>query len=299
MPTSTKIPRRLYKYRSFNVNALRQLDLAEIYYSRPTAFNDPLDSNPTIQVDTDLRSLEQLLYRMLVKLKGKEAALQEMNNHRYMSTEHGDYKTDAKAASLYVYRLVADVDDLLTDELGAYGVLSLAAKWDCPLMWSHYADEHRGLCIEYDTSDNAFKNLKPVSYTRPRAVRVSDLIDWKVKNIAGAKEKVCETFFFSKASQWRYEREWRDLSEGSGASDAPAYVSAVIFGLRCDDAVVNATVRLHARSEREVKFYVIRPLDGSFRLRRYPIDRGEIETSGVRGPAALEYRDVFADETDA
>lgn len=166
-------------------------------------------------------------------------------------------------------------------------------------MWSHYGDEHRGLCVQYDTSDGAFRNLKPISYSKPRAVRISDMIEWKIKGNAGAKDKVIDTYFFSKASQWRYEREWRDLAKSAGAVDAPAYVSAVLFGLRCDHTVINAIVRLHAHSDRPVKFYAVRPLEGSFRLGRHAIDRDEIESSGVRSPAGLEFRDVFIDETDA
>ena len=294
-----KLPRYLYKYRAFNVNALRQLDLAEVCYADPSKFNDPLDCNPTIQVDTDLQSLERLLYGMLVKSSSKENALGEIDNHRYMSTEYGDYKTDPATERYYTSRLADHVDRILAAELGRYGVLSLSAKWDCPLMWSHYGDEHGGLCIQYDTSNSAFHKLKPVSYSSPRAVRISDLIEWKIKGSAEAKGRVFDTYFFSKASQWRYEREWRDLTESADATDAPAYVSAVLFGLRCDDAVTNAIVRLHASSDRSIKFYAIRPLDGSFRLRRHVVDKKEIESSGVRGPAVLDFRDVFIDETDA
>jgi hypothetical protein len=36
------LPKRLYKYRSFNINSLRLLTEGEIYYSNPRAFNDPL-----------------------------------------------------------------------------------------------------------------------------------------------------------------------------------------------------------------------------------------------------------------
>jgi len=235
------VPKHLYKYRAFNVNTLRQLDLAEVYYADPTGFNDPLDCDPTIQVDTDLSSLERLLYRMLEKIQGKEVALQEMGNHRYMSTEYGDYKTDPETAAYYTRRLAARVDALLKAELGKRGVLSLAAKWDCPLMWSHYGDEHRGLCIEYDTSDTAFKDIRPVSYSAPRAVRVSELIEWKIRGSAAARESIVQTFFFSKAPQWRYEREWRDLAVSAGAVSAPAYVDAVIFGLRCDHTVITTS----------------------------------------------------------
>lgn len=295
----SKTPRFLYKYRAFNVNTLRLLDQAEVYYANPNAFNDPLDSNPTVHVDTDLPSLEGLLFKMLEATEGKGRATQEINNHRYMSIEYGDYKTDPETAAYYTRRLATHVDRLLNRELGSHGVLSLAKKWDCPLMWSHYADEHRGLCIQYDMTDAAFTDLRAVSYKSQRAVRVSDLLDWKVKGSSSAREQIANTFFFAKAPQWRYEHEWRDLGASIGPSSAPARVSAILFGLRCDYSVITAIVRLYANSNYAVKFYSIHPLDGSFRLKRYSVDTEEIEATGVRTPAALEFRDVFVDETKA
>ncbi|WP_442496838.1 DUF2971 domain-containing protein [Methylobacter sp. sgz302048] len=200
-------PKRLYKYRAFNVGTLRLLSEAEAYYASPTAFNDPLDSSPTIQIDTDYQALEKLLYRMLSQSVGKEHAAREINNHRYMSTELGDYKVSSEAEAYYMRLLASNVKDLLYEEFGKRGVLSLAEKWNCPLMWSHYADEHRGLCVEYDLSETAFNDLRPVDYRRSRSIKVSDLIDWKLKQSSSAHQAVLETFFFTKAPQWRYERD--------------------------------------------------------------------------------------------
>ncbi|CAG0978158.1 hypothetical protein RHDC4_01707 [Rhodocyclaceae bacterium] len=292
-----KGPRRLYKYRAFNVNTLRLLNQAEVFYADPTEFNDPLDSNPTIHVDTDIPSLEKLLYKMLLETEGKEHAQKQIGNHRYMSTEYGDYKSDPETATYYTGRLATHVHELLANDLGRHGVMSLARKWNCPLMWSHYADEHRGLCIEYDMTDTVFKDLRPVAYDAPRAVRVSDLIDWKLKKSAAARERILSTFFFSKAPQWRYEREWRDLATEIGPQSAPARISAIHFGLRCDHSVIDAIVRLYARSEDRVKFFVMRPLDGSFQLKRCPVDTDEVEATSVRTPAFIEFRDMFVDES--
>lgn len=296
---SNRTPRHLYKYRPFNVNTLRLLDLAEVYYADHGGFNDPLDCDTSIQFDTDIVSLERLLCSMLVKVGGKPNALRVMNNHRYMSTQYGDYRTDSGAAEYYTRCLVSAVDDLLKAEIGRRGVLSLAAKWNCPLMWSHYADEHRGVCIEYDMKDAAFNALQPVSYASSRGVRVSELIDWKLNKSESARKQIEQRVFFSKASQWRYEKEWRDIDSSAGASSAPAYVSAIIFGFRCDTTVINTVVKLHAHSERKIHFYAIRPRDESFRLGRIEVDQEEIRAFGIRGPAALEFRDVFFDQADA
>lgn len=295
MPKSQP-PKRLYKYRAFNVNTLRLLSEAEVYYADPTSFNDPLDSRPTIQIDADRIALENLLYQMLARSVSKEYAQKEIGNHRYMSSEYGDYKTDPDTAAYYMRLLASNVKGLLYKELGTRGVLSLAERWDCPLMWSHYADEHRGLCIEYDMTDNACKDLHPVDYRMPRSIKVSDLIDWKIHRSTSAEQTIMKAFFFAKAPSWRYEREWREVVHPFGSKSAPAHVSSIHFGLRCDSSVITTMVKLHTRSERPVKFYAIHPRHDSFRLKRSLVDTDEIEATGFRSSPLLDFRDVFIDD---
>lgn len=290
-----KLPKRLYKYRAFNVNTLRLLSEAEVYYANPANFNDPLDCKPTIQVDTDRSLLEKLCYKMLVASYGKERALREMRNHRYMSTEYGDYKVDAEVEKYYMQRLASNIKDLLYAEMGNCRVLSLAERWDCPLMWSHYADKHRGLCLEYDMADHACRNMKAVDYKQPRSIKINDLVAWKLNGSTAAAQVIHNTFFFAKAPQWRYEREWRDINGSSGASSAPFRISAIYFGLRCDTAVLTTLVKLYADVNWPIKFYNVYPLDESFRLKRRLVDTAEIEAIGLKSSALLDFKDIFID----
>ena len=164
-------------------------------------------------------------------------------------------------------------------------------------MWSHYADAHRGLCIEFDTEDNACKNLCAVNYARPRSIKVSDLIAWKIQRSTSAEEIIHDAFFFSKAPQWRYEMEWRDISPSIGTRSAPFRISGIYFGLRCDDAVKNIVVKLYAAADQSIKFYELYPRESSFGLERYQIDRDEVERSGLRSSALLDFKDVAVDQS--
>src|SRR5258706_944600 len=105
----SKPPKNLYKYRKFNTSTLRLLGQAEVYYADPEMFNDPLDCRPVIRVDTDVQTLEKVCYRMLVLARGKEKALSSMNNHRYMSTEHGDFRKDETATYSYTQDLRQEI----------------------------------------------------------------------------------------------------------------------------------------------------------------------------------------------
>ena len=62
---STRPPDKLYKYAAFNTYSLRLLSEGEAFYSNPKNFNDPLDCNPTINIDTDIKEIEALLSHMI------------------------------------------------------------------------------------------------------------------------------------------------------------------------------------------------------------------------------------------
>ena len=115
--------------------------------------------------------------------------------------------------------------------------------------------------------------------------------------VAEAKERVLNTYFYAKATPWRYERGWRDLRDTNGIAPHEFRVTAIRFGLRCDPAVVQSVVKLLA-SDRDVVLYNIYPLNDSFRLKRCRADRDVIESYGLRTPAAIEFKDSFLPGSD-
>lgn len=52
----------------------------------------------------------------------------------------------------------------------AVRVVCLSEVYDSMLMWSHYAQNHTGYCIEYDFEENDmfYRHLYPVIYTKDR-----------------------------------------------------------------------------------------------------------------------------------
>lgn len=291
------MPDKLYKYRPFGVNTLRSITEAEAFYAKPSTFNDPLDCNPTVDMDITRAHLERLFHRMLLKRKTEEEARKGIGCLRYMSSEYGDYKTEPKVEN-YLKRMVADgIKRELNAELGNDGVLSLSATWKRGLMWSHYADEHRGICIEYDTRDQEHPRLARVDYKGPRAIKTSDLYKWKVQERADAKERVLKTYFYTKSHEWRYEREWRDVRDQSGVTGVPFRISAILFGLRCDPTVIKSIVKL-LNDHQAIKIWQVLPKDDGFGLRRTQVDREEIEALAIQEPGFLMFKDVIWDDED-
>lgn len=109
-------------------------------------------------------------------------------------------------------------------------VLSLAESNDDILMWSHYADMHRGICIEFDTSipGTIFSKAKKVQY-------VNKFNDFILKN---QKEREIATHIssFTKSELWGYEKEWRILEQNEGCYSFPAEcITGVILGCRISE----------------------------------------------------------------
>ena len=75
-----------------------------------------------------------------------------------------------------------------------FGLLCFSRDWHNPLLWSHYADKHRGLALGFDVDEHI---PKPVTYRRTRPVLTT--ID----------TKVAKWLLFTKYADWSYEYEAR------------------------------------------------------------------------------------------
>lgn len=95
------------------------------------------------------------------------------------------------------------------------GLLCFSAKWNNPVMWSHYADKHKGICLGFDVDD---ASVGPVSYSGKRlAVEIE-----KLKSPRDFPLEYVTKLLFTKYSHWKYENEYRAfvaLEEQDKATD--------------------------------------------------------------------------------
>ena len=83
------------------------------------------------------------------------------------------------------------------------GFQCFSRNWKNPLLWSHYADKHRGICLGFDVQDDV---VKPVTYTEDRLeIDANDLAD--ISEEDGAK--LMEKLLWTKYLDWKYEEEVR------------------------------------------------------------------------------------------
>lgn len=86
--------------------------------------------------------------------------------------------------------------------LNKTGVFSMSEKNDDILMWSHYADGHKGICVEFQITDRSPEYVLPDRVTYQD--RLPEINAYKTSD----KEKV-RRLLYTKARHWEYEKEWR------------------------------------------------------------------------------------------
>lgn len=109
-------------------------------------------------------------------------------------------------------------------------VLCFSQIRDSILMWSHYADSHKGVCLGFERNsdpDNGLGNYGvciPVVYRSDNSLQSFRPLELDHK----ATSKILTT----KSLAWSYEHEWRLISKpDSPEIDYPAPLREVIFGL--------------------------------------------------------------------
>jgi hypothetical protein len=83
------------------------------------------------------------------------------------------------------------------------GLLCFSLDWKNPVLWSHYAAKHRGICLGYDLDD---KLANRVAYESDRVVAQFDkpsVTDFSLD------EKLVDVLLRTKYKHWEYESEVR------------------------------------------------------------------------------------------
>ncbi len=283
-----KAPRRFYKYRAFNSRTLSMLVSDQLYFADPSSFNDPLDTRPTLEVDVDETALKDILSRLYErriraemsaaarKLQDKGSRTQgriedlssQQASHLIETIEYN--ATNPEADSGYMNRdLRARIEDELIRRYDS-GIVSLSERDDCPLLWSHYGDQHRGICIGYSVREQEPRKPAKVEYRGNRLIQASEVASM-LQGDESALKRVNAAVLLRKGEGWRYEREWR-LMGNRGIQDSSLELEEIIFGCRFEGMLELALLKTFEDRERPVKFHRMRKEHGTFDLKKHRVD---------------------------
>lgn len=207
------ISTHVQKYQFQSLKYLDALSHNKIYMSDPAKFNDPFDLKIELSNDTHLspfNNVDKLRESFRVLLD----TTPDISNHwfyddRLLRALHEWTNSDHPP-----HYLIGAV----SDRIRRFGVSCFAPHWDIPLMWSHYGDSHKGLCVEYLFRSMAFAEkflALPVTYT-------SELPSICLSELLFSPHKVLPRLLATKHIDWAYEKEWRLIHLDAKGKAAPA-----------------------------------------------------------------------------
>jgi hypothetical protein len=192
-----------YKYLPFSEGSLKTLTDSTIKFTCPLEFNDPFDCLPHY----DTTSIEQLPHMRpdLFKAAGDRRGLSPAKRIQ----EKGKF----------VARLRNRIDDgsFARDLLGGVGVVSLSKNALSIPMWSHYADFHRGLVLEFRIPRIRAREDVPLAIDRlvPFPVRYETDRPHLKAGIEHPRDLV-DKVILTKSLDWEYEQEERVIDQVRG-----------------------------------------------------------------------------------
>jgi hypothetical protein len=148
--------KRLFHYQPFKADWLRTTLLEEkIWFSNPADFNDPWDCRPFFYLPGENES--SLKERYVEWFCARSADMPE---------EERELKTKGlREDPAYLKRVVGQFSKSMTDAIREqYRVYCLSTHPESPLMWSHYTDKHRRICIEFSCDNGMFGSAMKINY---------------------------------------------------------------------------------------------------------------------------------------
>jgi hypothetical protein len=127
------------------------------------------------------------------------------------------------------------------EALQAMGIASMSEVYDHEPMWAHYADQFKGMCVQYSLNRltkglDADIAITRMMYSEREPVLLND------KSTAIDRARLCLS---SKTARWASEREWRvfKVHQGEARYDDVKTVTKIFLGSRVsatDEAEVRA-----------------------------------------------------------
>lgn len=120
------------------------------------------------------------------------------------------------------------INSLIENDLNDSRVLCISEANTNVVMWSHYAEEHKGVCLKLnciDEIDNTLLVAKPVVYQEsfPMFPSLKDFVD----ELTGIRKidfgKLLYQIPFVKHKDWAYEREWRIHIPNTGGENKEGF----------------------------------------------------------------------------
>lgn len=261
-------PKELFKYRNFEKYTILSLLNKGLWVPKPVQLNDPFDSQLKLLVsDVSKAEFIESFGEFQVWFKNKTGQDIAYNSFDDLFENGKPNSNLEQKASM--------VADYWNNQSETVGIFSLCSSPDNTLMWSHYGDEHSGICIGYNPeklfpkSDSMVTDwLHKVEYKEENDITRNAYLLYAACGMWHSNDAAFSLFFktlCTKSINWKYEEEWRYLLPENGGQvfnlniDA---ITSITFGLKTSIETKSAVSHLLKYHEKMTHFYqVVRDLN--------------------------------------
>ena len=283
-----------FKYASLET-AVRVIESKSFRWSSPTKFNDPFDHQAGFVLNFSPEAFSQSLTSSIERVIFSDVEpaitptslfsaltlkLREVRHKLPRGEILRDLHQSSVESAAMLHDSIVQLNAAVQEHLCHSRVFCVSEKFDNVVMWSHYADEHKGvvfklLCI--DELDNTLLSARKVQYTD--AFLPFPNADAYARHLTGEQPidfaPLIWNIAYTKHVDWSYEDEWRVhmplLHEppGDGYSIYPEnshVIEAIYLGCRMDDKEINRVVDMARRFLPETEIFVGNKSASSFSI---------------------------------
>ncbi len=260
--TLRRMPPFLYKYSGISqprLGRMRELIVDSLlYFPSPSSFNDPFDCRLPVDFRAPAHVIEQYWRRWVREAYPGLTARQyrpriQQKIHEARTPAGQKNQLEAFWRTLY-----------------ANGIVCLAKDPASTLMWSYYAEGHRGIAIRFNTT---IENLPWITANFfPLEVRYQAEFPYINFYRTSDYERIARALG-TKSLAWEHEGEWRFVRKCFGyLSVPPAMIDGVVLGLRTsaqDEASIRGWL---AHRSPKIELLRVKNCPNSFNLQVAPAD---------------------------
>jgi hypothetical protein len=226
----------LYRYRPINYHTQDILRKNRLYFTGPIEFNDPFDCQLPLDFSASRAELERIICDGAPEGARRKDVIRRIRTLK--PHKNPEYQARLRQGA--------------QQERGNSSFCCFSATGDSILMFSHYADRHRGVCL-------AFSPDSKLRLGQPLPVVYSDSYPkLRYAQIRSSGGTLAESLFLTKFSAWKYEAEWRIVRHDTPpglVSFLPSDLTGIIFGCRASQADIEKVRRWVMEGEAKPLFY--------------------------------------------
>jgi hypothetical protein len=266
-------PGGLYKYRRFESKEERDrikrtLEHGEIYFPSRLELNDPFELKVAFELNADKKAV----IAGLVKSAQRAGKAGGAKARQVMEWQAKLRRRDPRELMNYVQR---EHNKRMETDCFIY---CLCAEDDNPILWAHYADSHKGMCIGFDSTVHPFHGACGLDYADKYPTT-------PFPRVEGGEDKLFLKSALTKSTHWKYENEYRlcsvrfdnpswhlDLRWLTGSQKEqtafvdPKTINRIYLGTRMPDPDREELVNFCRRRRPDIRIFAAAPSGREYKL---------------------------------